>query len=45
MKGSWCSRIQFEEECYEASRDIWSVAGGQVMPCYKAGQAELELGS
>jgi len=34
-----------KEVRYEASRDIWGVAGGQVVPCLVAGQTKLESGS
>ena len=30
---------------YEASEDVWCVAGGQLMPRLTVGRADLEFGS
>ena len=40
----WCKlNLVLEEVRYETPWDIWSVASGQVMPCWEAGRGEIEL--
>jgi hypothetical protein len=35
-----CFRIQVQEVRHEASRNVWSKAGGLLMPCLRVGPAD-----
>jgi len=41
-----CFRIQVQEVRHEASRGVWSKAGGLLMPCHGVGRADprVQLG-